>query len=62
MQNLTIETLPVVPHIVFGIFDLAIPNLIFWIAVIFVFFAGCWARMPSRMTKGAAPKDRRDAD
>lgn len=60
MQNLIIETLPVVPHIVFGIFDLAIPDLIFWVAVLFAFFAGCWARMPNFMTHGdgAAPEDR----
>ena len=41
MQNLIIETLPAVPHVVLDIFSLAIPNLIFWVAVIFVFFAGC---------------------
>ena len=58
MQKLTIETLPVVPHIVFGIFNLAIPNLIFWVAVIVVFFAGCWARIPNFMTHDAAPGDR----
>lgn len=57
MQNLIIETLPVVPHVVFGIFDLAIPDLIFWVAVIFAFFAGCWARIPNFMT-GDTPEDR----
>lgn len=58
MQNLAIETLPVVPHIVFGIFDLAIPDLIFWVAVIVAFFAGCWARIPNFMTHGATPDER----
>lgn len=48
------------PHVVFGIFDLAIPDLIFWVAVIVVFSAGCWARMPNFMTHGdgATPEDR----
>ena len=58
MQNLTIETLPVVPHIVFGIFNQAIPNLIFWVAVSVAFFAGCWARMPNFMAHGDVSQDR----
>ncbi len=59
MRNLTIETLPAVPHIVFGIFNLAIPDLIFWVAVVLAFFAGCWARMPKFMAHGNTPDDRR---
>jgi len=59
MQNLTIETLPAVPHIVFGLFNLAVPDLIFWVAVVLVFFAGCWARMPKFMAHGATQDDRR---
>jgi len=59
MQNLTIETLPTVPHLVFGIFNLAIPNLLFWVAVILVFFVGCWARMPKFMAHGSTKEDRR---
>ena len=61
MQELTTETLPAVPHVVFGIFNLAIPNLIFWVVVIFVFFAGCWARIPNFMTHGTTPENRRSA-
>ncbi len=53
MQNLTIETLPAVPPLVFGIFNLAIPNLIFWLAVAVVFFAACCARIPNFMTHDA---------
>lgn len=57
MQDLNLETLPAVPHIVFGIFNLAIPNLIFWLAVVVIFFAGCWARIPKFLTHGTTADD-----
>ncbi len=59
MQNLTVENLPAVPHVVFGVFNLAVPDLLFWIAVIVVFFVGCWARMPKFMEHGSSAPDRR---
>jgi hypothetical protein len=40
------EALPAVPHIVFSFFNLAIPNLIAWGAVIVLFVAASWARLP----------------
>jgi uncharacterized membrane protein len=46
MSDLTTQTLPAVPHVVFGIFNLAIPNIIFWVIVIVVLFLGSWARLP----------------
>lgn len=52
MGTLTIETLPAVPHVVFGMFNLGIPNIIFWVAVIVVFFVGTRARMPKFMEHG----------
>lgn len=46
MSALTLQTLPGVPHVVFGIFNLAVPNIIFW-AIVVVFFAGAaFARLP----------------
>lgn len=60
MQNLPIQSLPAVPHLVFGIFNLAIPDLIFWIAVIVAFVAGCWARMPKFMEHGHAAHEAKD--
>jgi hypothetical protein len=58
MSSLAIESLPAVPHVVFGIFNLSIPNIIFWAVVIISFFLGCWARIPSFMEHGRA----KDAD
>lgn len=52
MQKLPIETFPAAPHVVFGIFNLTTPDIYFWIAVIVVFFLGCWARMPKFMEHG----------
>jgi hypothetical protein len=46
MNQLPPEMLPVVSYIKFGIFDLAIPNLIAWLAVIVFLFIGAWARLP----------------
>jgi hypothetical protein len=40
------ETLPVVPHIVFSFFNLAVPNLIAVVVVIVLFVAASWARLP----------------
>ncbi len=40
------ELLPTVPHITFGIFNLAIPNIIAWLTVIVIFVAAVWVRLP----------------
>jgi hypothetical protein len=46
MEQLPAQLLPAVPHIVLGIFDLAIPNLIAWGTIIVLFFVAAWARLP----------------
>ncbi len=46
MGSLPAQTLPAVPHWVFGVFNLAIPNVIAWIAVIAFFFVASWLRLP----------------
>ena len=46
MNQLPPEMLPAVSYITFGIFDLAIPNLIAWLAVIVFLFVAAWARLP----------------
>lgn len=46
MSQLTLAKLPAVPHVIFGIFNLAIPNIIFWCLVILVFAGAAWARLP----------------
>ena len=40
------ELLSPVQHITFGIFNLAIPDIIAWIAVIVIFVAAAWVRLP----------------
>lgn len=46
MELLPPELLPAVPHIVFGVFDLAIPNLLAWATMVIVFGVAIWARLP----------------
>jgi hypothetical protein len=46
MEQLPPQMLPAVPHLKFSIFDLAIPNIIAWLAVILILFVGAWARLP----------------
>ena len=45
-QELPTQLLPAVPHITAGIFNIAVPNLIAWILVVVIFFAGAWVRLP----------------
>jgi hypothetical protein len=40
------QLLPAVPHIEFSIFNLAIPNIAAWAALIFAFGAAAWLRLP----------------
>jgi hypothetical protein len=46
MQPLPPELLPPVQHVIFGIFNLAVPNIFAWVAIIVVFFLSAWARFP----------------
>jgi hypothetical protein len=46
MYPLPAQALPEVPHIIFGIFNLAIPNIIAWGLVVGVFAFAVWARIP----------------
>ena len=46
MESLPPEALRVVPHIAFSIFNLAIPNIIVWAVLIFIFLVAAWARLP----------------
>jgi hypothetical protein len=40
------ELLSPVPHISFGIFNFAIPDIVAWITVIVIFVAAAWVRLP----------------
>jgi hypothetical protein len=46
VEPLPPELLPAVPHIVFGVFNLAIPNIVVWGVLILGFVLACWARLP----------------
>jgi hypothetical protein len=58
MEPLTGQSLPAVPHVVFGIFNLAIPNIIAWTVLAVVFVVSAWLRLPSFGAHG--PGDRED--
>jgi hypothetical protein len=61
METFAIMTQPAVPHVAFGWFNLAWPNIAFWIAVIFFFFVFAWARIPVVMEADAESR-RKEAD
>jgi hypothetical protein len=46
MEPLPAETLPAVPHVVFLIFNLTIPNIIDWGVVIAGILLAAWGRLP----------------
>ena len=46
MENLIIMSQPAAPHVNFGWFNLAWPNIAFWVAAILVFVLSAWARIP----------------
>lgn len=59
MSELTTQALPAVPHVVFGIFNLAIPNIIFWGLVIVLFVGAAWARLP-KFIEHSSKQDREE--
>ncbi|MEJ2549771.1 MAG: hypothetical protein P8Z42_04510 [Anaerolineales bacterium] len=46
MDQLPPSMLDTVPHVIFGIFNLAIPSIIAWAGVVAVFFLSAWSRLP----------------
>ncbi|HUZ18810.1 MAG TPA: hypothetical protein VMV68_10505 [Spirochaetia bacterium] len=55
MNELTTQTLPAVPHVIFGIFNLAIPNIIFWCLVVVIFSASAFLRLPKFIEHSSKP-------
>jgi hypothetical protein len=45
-QQLPVQMLQAVPHVTFSIFNFAIPTIIAFAVLIFLFLAGAWARIP----------------
>jgi|YelNatPaOPRAMG01_1025707.scaffolds.fasta_scaffold380795_1 uncharacterized membrane protein len=46
MESLPQQSLPAVSHVIFGIFNLAIPDIIVWIIIIVAFILAIWLRLP----------------
>lgn len=46
MELLPTQLLPAAAHVVFGIFNLTIPNIIAWGAVLVIFAGAVWLRLP----------------
>lgn len=47
MHSLPTQLLPAVPHIAFGVFDLALPNIVAWLAIDLALLAAAWIRIPA---------------
>jgi len=46
VEYLPTQLLPAVPHVVFGVFDLALPNIVAWGLVDITFLLAAWLRLP----------------
>jgi len=46
VQLLPPQTLPAVPHVSFGVFHLAIPNIVAWGLVFGIVLVAAWMRLP----------------
>ncbi len=56
MDKLALLSKPAVPHMAFGWFNLAWPNIIMWALVVALFALGAWARMPAFMESDPASR------
>jgi len=53
VEPLAPELLRTVPHVAFSVFNLAIPNIIAWAVLIFIFVVAAWARLPKIFEPGS---------
>jgi hypothetical protein len=60
VDKLELMTKLAVPHVVFGIFNLAWPNIAIWVLIVIVFAVACWARMPKFMESDTASRSAGD--
>jgi len=56
MDTLDIMSAPAASRVIFSIFNLAWPDIAFWVAVIIVFALFTWARIPQVMESDAASR------
>ncbi|MEJ2290672.1 MAG: hypothetical protein P8Y13_03340 [Deinococcales bacterium] len=47
MQSLPTQLLPAVPHVVFSVFDLALPNIVAWVLIDLALLFAAWFRLPA---------------
>lgn len=47
MGPLPTQLLPAVPHVIFSVFDLALPNIVAWALIDAILLIAAWARLPS---------------
>ena len=59
MDKLDLIAIPALHHVSFGIFNLALSDIAFWVAVIIVFVLAAWARIPQVMESDTASRNRR---
>ena len=58
LPNLAALTHPAAANVQFGWFDLAWPNIAFWVAVVLAFLICAWLRIPLFMEADAAARRR----
>ena len=59
MDKFAIMAQPAASHVAFGWFNLAWPNIAFWVAAIVVFVLFAWARIPLVMEADAESRRKR---
>jgi len=60
MDPLPAQMLPAVPHITFGIFNLAVPNIIAWGSIALIFAIALWVRIPNLFKPGPEREESRE--
>jgi hypothetical protein len=58
MEPLPAQLMSATPHVAFGIFNLAIPNILVWVVLIAVFFVAAWMRLPRIFESGGEKEQR----
>jgi hypothetical protein len=58
MERLPAQLMPATPDVAFGIFNLAIPNILVWVVLIAVFFVAAWTRLPRIFESGGEKEQR----
>jgi hypothetical protein len=53
MEPLPAQALPAVLHLVFGVFNLAVPNIAAWLLVFALVLVAAWLRLPRVFEPGS---------